>query len=85
MICCTLITAAATGVVPSVAAKRHGVRLASALAGAALTTLTLAHTPHYAARAASNKRTLLAEIAAQPLCTGSSASPPAISRQGVLQ
>lgn len=83
MICCTLITAAATGIMPSVAARRHGRRLAPALGVAALASVLTVHMPHYAARAASNERTLLAEIAAQPLCTGSLISSPEISPKGV--
>jgi hypothetical protein len=45
--------------------------LLAAFAFFALAALWLAHAEHYLARAGANDRTLLAEIAAAPLCTGS--------------
>jgi hypothetical protein len=74
VICCTLGAVAAA----TVAARRHRrpslLRLAPAFAlpvlSLALTGLAAWHLDHYAARAAANQRTLIAEILAAPLCVG---------------
>jgi hypothetical protein len=73
VICCTLGAVAAA----TVAARRHQRpslrRLAPAFAlpvlSLILTGLAAWHLDHYAARAAANQRTLVAEILAAPLCT----------------
>ena len=56
--------------------KRPGVAVALALAGVTATSIAIApalaeHGEHYAARAGANHRSVLEEILAQPLCSGS--------------
>ena len=72
MICCTFAALIASPLL----VWRRGASLAFVAAAAflALAALSLAHAEHYLARASANDRTLLAEIAAAPLCTGSVSS-----------
>jgi hypothetical protein len=74
MLCCALSALAVAAApwwrrfVPADRARPAALGLAAA--AALLSVTVFEHAGHYAARAAASDRTLLAEILAQPLCTG---------------
>ena len=80
MLCCLLAAlsagnlAAVARIAVRLAGERTGamaVALAAGLGGlAALSPFVIEHAGHYAQRAADHERSILAEILAQPLCTG---------------
>jgi hypothetical protein len=71
MICCTLLTASVAGLLPPATfATSRWHTFALLTVAVVLAVLLTVHASHYIARAALNERSLLAEIAAQPLCSG---------------
>ena len=66
MLCCTLASIA--GATLARGSHRRALALTVVVLGTGL--LVAAHLDHYATRAAAHERDLLAEILAQPICTG---------------